>query len=233
MRFRDTVTRLLLSASRRGDIAIAAIVLIAVVMMIIPLPTEVVDVLITANMAAAVLILLIAFYISEPLDLSSLPSLILIATLFRLAITISTARLILLQADAGEIINTFGNFVVGGNVAVGLVVFVIITVAQFVVITKGAERVAEVAARFTLDALPGKQMSIDSDLRSGDIDQSEARRQRRRLGHESHLYGAMDGAMKFVRGDAIASPPIKLTAMTIRPAMASPRTNFMAPSMAP
>jgi type III secretion protein V len=201
----DTLTRALLVASRRGDLTIATLVFVAVVMMIVPLPTPVVDTLITANIAASVLILLVAFYIGEPLELSALPSVILIATLFRLAITITTARLILLQADAGEIINAFGSFVVGGNIAVGLVIFIIITVAQFVVITKGAERVAEVAARFSLDALPGKQMSIDSDLRGGDIDQTEARRQRRRLGQESHLYGAMDGAMKFVRGDAIAS----------------------------
>jgi type III secretion protein V len=201
----DMLTRALLIASRRGDLTIATLVMVAVVMMIVPLPTPVVDTLITANIAASVLILLVAFYISEPLELSALPSVILVATLFRLAITITTARLILLQADAGKIINTFGSFVVGGNIAVGLIIFVIITVAQFVVITKGAERVAEVAARFSLDALPGKQMSIDSDLRGGDIDQAEARRQRRRLGQESHLYGAMDGAMKFVRGDAIAS----------------------------
>src|SRR5215468_6426976 len=201
----ETLTRALVVASRRGDLTIATLVLVAIVMMIVPLPTPLVDVLITANIAASVLILLVAFYIAEPLELSSLPSLILIATLFRLAITITTSRLILLQADAGEIINAFGSFVVGGNIAVGLIIFIIITVAQFVVITKGAERVAEVAARFSLDALPGKQMSIDSDLRGGDIDQAEARRQRRRLGQESHLYGAMDGAMKFVRGDAVAS----------------------------
>jgi type III secretion protein V len=198
------ITQALLIVSRRGDLAIAIIVLVAVVMMIVPLPTPLVDALITANLAASVLILLTAFYIAEPLDLSALPSLVLIATLFRLAIVISTARLILLQADAGQIISAFGSFVVGGNVAVGLVVFVIITVAQFVVITKGAERVAEVAARFTLDALPGRQMSIDGDLRGGDIDRAEARRLRGRLTRESHLYGAMDGAMKFVRGDAIA-----------------------------
>jgi type III secretion protein V len=204
MNLLEMLTRALVVASRRGDLAIATIVLVAIMMMIIPLPTPIVDLLITANIAASVLILLVAFYISEPLEVSALPSVVLIATLFRLAITITTTRLILLQADAGEIISAFGNFVVGGNLAVGLVIFIIITVAQFVVITKGAERVAEVAARFSLDALPGKQMSIDSDLRGGDIDQAEARRQRRRLGQESHLYGAMDGAMKFVRGDAIA-----------------------------
>ncbi len=197
-------SRTLAVISRRGDLAIATLVLVAIAMMIIPLPTPLVDVLIATNMAASALVLLVAFYIAEPVELSSLPSVILIATLFRLAITITTARLILLQGDAGEIINAFGSFVIGGNIAVGLVIFLIITVAQFVVITKGAERVAEVAARFSLDALPGKQMSIDSDLRSGVIDQAEARRQRHRLGQESHLYGAMDGAMKFVRGDAIA-----------------------------
>jgi len=201
----ETLARMLAAGSRRGDLVIATLVLVAIAMMIIPLPTPLVDVLIAVNIAASALILMVAFYVAESVELSSLPSVILLATLFRLAITITTARLILLQADAGEIVNAFGTFVIGGNVAVGLVIFLIITVAQFVVITKGAERVAEVAARFTLDALPGKQMSIDSDLRSGEIDQAEARRQRRRLGQESHLYGAMDGAMKFVRGDAIAS----------------------------
>ena len=177
-----TLTRILAASSRRGDLAIATLVLVAIAMMIIPLPTPLVDVLIATNIAASALILMVAFYITESVELSSLPSVILIATLFRLAITITTARLILLQGDAGEIVSAFGTFVIGGNVAVGLVIFLIITVAQFVVITKGAERVAEVAARFSLDALPGKQMSIDSDLRSGEIDQAKARRQRRRLG---------------------------------------------------
>jgi type III secretion protein V len=202
---RDTLTHALIVVSRRSDLVIAALVLVAVVMMIVPLPTALVDALIAANIAASVLILLVAFYVPHPVDFSSLPSIILVATLFRLAITITTSRLILLQADAGEIVSAFGNFVIGSNIAVGLVVFLIITVAQFVVITKGSERVAEVAARFNLDALPGKQMSIDSDLRSGDIDKAEALRLRRRLGQESQLYGAMDGAMKFVKGDAIAS----------------------------
>jgi type III secretion protein V len=201
----DALTRALIAVSRRSDLAIAALVLVAVIMMIVPLPTALVDTLIAANIAGSVLILLVAFYVAHPVDFTSLPSVILLATLFRLAITITTSRLILLQADAGEIVSAFGNFVIGGNIAVGLVVFIIITIAQFVVITKGAERVAEVAARFNLDALPGKQMSIDSDLRSGDIDKAEALRLRRRLGQESQLYGAMDGAMKFVKGDAIAS----------------------------
>lgn len=201
----DRLTNFLNLMSRRSDLVIASVVLIAVIMMIIPLPTWLVDFLITTNIGTSMLILLVAFYINSPLQFSSLPSVVLIATLFRLAITITTARLILLQADAGEVVDAFGHFVVGGNVGVGLVIFVIIAIAQFVVITKGSERVAEVAARFSLDAMPGKQMSIDSDLRNGDITQAEARRLRRVLERESHLYGAMDGAMKFVKGDAIAS----------------------------
>jgi type III secretion protein V len=200
----DRILPFLAKASRRADLVIAILMLVAVTMMLIPLPTELVDILITTNIAISVLVLLAALYVSHPLDFSSLPSVILVATLFRLAITITTTRLILLQADAGQIITAFGTFVVGGSIAVGLVVFLIITIAQFVVIAKGAERVAEVAARFTLDALPGKQMSIDAELRNGDIDKAEARRLRQRLERESQLFGAMDGAMKFVKGDVIA-----------------------------
>ncbi|WP_164481553.1 type III secretion system export apparatus subunit SctV [Nitratireductor soli] len=200
----DRLLPFLVKVGRRSDLVIAMLMLVSVVMMLIPLPTELVDVLISANIAISVLILLACFYVRHPLDFSSLPSVILIATLFRLAITITTTRLILLQADAGDIVMTFGNFVVGGSIAVGLVIFLIITVAQFVVIAKGAERVAEVAARFTLDALPGKQMSIDAELRNGDIDQDEARQMRRQVERESQLFGAMDGAMKFVKGDVIA-----------------------------
>jgi type III secretion protein V len=200
----EAVSRFAGMLSRRGDLVIAMIVLTAVIMMIVPLPTTLVDILITINIATAVLILLVAFYIMTPTQFSTLPAVILIATLFRLAITITTTRLILLQADAGQVVGAFGDFVIGGNVAVGLVVFFIITIGQFVVITKGGERVAEVAARFSLDALPGKQMSIDNEMRNGDITQPEARALRRALERESHLYGAMDGAMKFVKGDAIA-----------------------------
>jgi type III secretion protein V len=196
--------RLLLLISRRGDLAIALLILTAILMMVIPLPTIVVDALIATNITGSMLVLFVAFYVGRPSEFSSLPAVILIATLFRLALAITTTRLILLDGDAGEIINTFGSFVIGGNLAVGLVVFLIIAVAQFVVITKGAERVAEVAARFTLDAMPGKQMSIDNDMRAGNIDQAEARRLRSALERESQLYGAMDGAMKFVKGDAIA-----------------------------
>jgi type III secretion protein V len=188
----------------RSDLAVATLLLATVAMMVVPLPTIAVDALLTISISSAVLLLMVAFYLRTPVEFSTLPAVILVMTVFRLALSIATTRLVLLHADAGDIVRTFGEFVVGGNVVVGLVVFLIITVVQFVVITKGAERVAEVAARFTLDALPGKQMAIDADLRSGDIDQQEARRRRRGLERESQLYGAMDGAMKFVKGDAIA-----------------------------
>ncbi|MGV6397324.1 type III secretion system export apparatus subunit SctV [Pseudomonas caspiana] len=191
-------------ASKRSDIIIVAFMLMAIVMMIIPLPTWLVDALIGLNISLSILILIVAFYISHSVEFSALPPLILLSTLFRLSLSITTTRLILLDGDAGHIVKAFGDFVIAGQVVVGLVVFLIITVAQFVVITKGAERVAEVAARFTLDAMPGKQMSIDNDLRNGDIDQPEARRRRSRLERESQMFGAMDGAMKFVKGDAIA-----------------------------
>ncbi|WP_018238599.1 type III secretion system export apparatus subunit SctV [Ensifer sp. BR816] len=199
-----TVNQFARAASRRSDIVIAAVVMLAITMMIIPMPTLLVDVLIGFNFFYSLLILVGALYISSPAQFSSLPSIILLGTLFRLALAITTTRLILTDADAGQIVAAFGSFVVGGDVLVGLIVFLIITVAQFVVITKGAERVAEVGARFALDAMPGKQMSIDNEARSGDIDQQEARRRRDDLERESQFYGAMDGAMKFVKGDAVA-----------------------------
>ncbi|MDH2326583.1 type III secretion system export apparatus subunit SctV [Cereibacter sp. SYSU M97828] len=197
------LNRLAGMASQRSDIIVMTFMILAVVMMVIPLPTMLVDTLIAVNISLSLLVLVVAFYIGRPSDFSALPSIILLATLFRLALSITTTRLILLQADAGHIVETFGNFVIGGEVIVGLIVFLIITAAQFIVITKGAERVAEVAARFTLDAMPGKQMSIDADMRNGDIDAVEARSRRSSLERESQLYGAMDGAMKFVKGDAI------------------------------
>lgn len=201
--FLSRLNALAKAASYRSDVVVASFMMLAVVMIVIPLPTILVDTLIAVNIAISLLVLVVAFYIGRPGDFSSLPPIILLATLFRLALSITTTRLILLHADAGHIVATFGRFVIGGEVVVGLVVFLIITAAQFIVITKGAERVAEVAARFTLDAMPGKQMSIDNDLRNGDIDQTEARARRARLERESQLYGAMDGAMKFVKGDAI------------------------------
>lgn len=189
---------------RRNDLVLATLIVCIIFMMILPLPTWLIDALIATNMCLSAILLMVAMYLPNPLAFSSFPSVLLVTTLFRLAIGIATTRLILLNGDAGHIIYTFGNFVVGGNLVVGLVVFLILTIVQFVVITKGAERVAEVAARFSLDAMPGKQMSIDGDLRAGTIDMDEARRRRGVVEKESQLYGAMDGAMKFVKGDAIA-----------------------------
>ncbi|MDH3664932.1 MAG: flagellar biosynthesis protein FlhA, partial [Alphaproteobacteria bacterium] len=188
----------------RQDLMLVVLMVMTIIMMILPLPTVVIDVLLATNMALTVLLMMVGIYLRDPVEFSTLPSVILISTVFRLSLSISTTRLILVQADAGKIVSTFGEFVISGNLIVGLVVFLIITVVQFVVITKGSERVAEVSARFTLDALPGRQMSIDADLRNGDIDQAEAKRRRQSLQKESQLYGAMDGAMKFVKGDAIA-----------------------------
>ena len=196
--------RLAITAAARNDVVLAVMLVAIIFMMILPLPTLVVDILIAINMTIAGVLLMVAMYLPSPLAFSSFPSVLLVTTLFRLGISIATTRLILLQGDAGHIIDTFGNFVVGGNLVVGLVVFLILTIVQFVVITKGAERVAEVAARFSLDAMPGKQMSIDGDMRAGTIDMEEAKRRRNIVEKESQLYGSMDGAMKFVKGDAIA-----------------------------
>ena len=187
-----------------SDLLLAAGVVAILALMILPVPLVVIDSLVAANVLCGVGLLLLAIYIPGPTAFASFPSVLLLTTLFRLSLSIAITRLILLDADAGHIIETFGQLVVGGNLVVGLVVFLIITVVQFIVIAKGAERVAEVAARFTLDAMPGKQLSIDSDLRSGLVDKDEARRRRRRLEIESQLHGALDGAMKFVRGDSIA-----------------------------
>ncbi|VIO69147.1 Invasion protein InvA [Bradyrhizobium ivorense] len=191
-------------APAHPDIMVALMLLLAIGMMIMPIPIIVIDMLIGFNLGFAILLLMVALYLSTPLDFSSLPGVILISTVFRLALTIATTRLILAEGDAGSIIHTFGDFVISGNIAVGIVIFLIVTMVQFMVLAKGAERVAEVSARFTLDALPGKQMAIDAELRNNHIDQQEARRRRAALEQESQLHGAMDGAMKFVKGDAIA-----------------------------
>ncbi|MGY0651860.1 type III secretion system export apparatus subunit SctV [Luteimonas sp. A537] len=183
-------------------LAVAAVLIISV--MILPLPLVVIDALVAVNISIGFGLLLLAIYIPTPVAFSSFPSVLLLTTLFRLALSIAITRSILLDAEGGHIVETFGSLVAGGNLVVGLVVFMIITVVQFIVIAKGAERVAEVSARFTLDAMPGKQLSIDSDLRSGLIDKDEARSKRRLLESESQLHGALDGAMKFVKGDAIA-----------------------------
>ena len=188
-----------------SDIVLAALVMAVVGLMIVPLPTWLLDLLIASNLAFSVAILLVTLYVSDALKIAAFPTLLLLTTLVRLALNVSSTRLILLQADAGDVIRAFGTFVVRGNYVVGGVIFLILTIIQFVVIAKGSERVAEVGARFTLDAMPGKQMAIDAELRSGSIDGNEARRRRRTLSRESQFYGAMDGAMKFVKGDTIAS----------------------------
>ncbi|MGX9566217.1 type III secretion system export apparatus subunit SctV [Pseudomonas sp. CFBP 5748] len=194
-----------LSAMRRSEVVGAFFVIAIVFMMITPLPTGLVDVLIAVNICISCLLIMLAMHLPRPLAFSTFPAVLLLTTMFRLALSISTTRLILLNQDAGHIVEAFGEFVVGGNLAVGLVIFLILTVVNFLVITKGSERVAEVGARFTLDAMPGKQMSIDSDLRANLISVYEARNRRAELNKESQLFGAMDGAMKFVNGDAIAS----------------------------
>ena len=199
------LNRISSALSGRQDIILAVFVVSVIFMLVIPLPTVVIDILIAFNIAIAVILLMVAIYLAAPLDFATFPAVLLITTLFRLALSISTTRLILLQADAGEIIQTFGEFVVGGNLVVGLVIFLILAIVQFIVITKGAERVAEVSARFSLDAMPGKQLSIDADVRAGSLDLEEAKKQRNDIQRESKLYGSMDGAMKFVKGDAIAS----------------------------
>lgn len=195
---------------QHSDVLVAAVLIMIVLMMIIPLPTMLLDILLCVNITLSLVIVLVTIYNSEALDFSVFPSLLLITTLFRLALNISTTRLILLEGYAGEVITAFGNFVVGGNAVVGFIVFLILVVIQFVVITKGAERVSEVAARFTLDAMPGKQMAIDADLNQGAISDAEAKIRRKKIQDEASFYGAMDGASKFVKGDAIASIIITL-----------------------
>ncbi|MGI6244215.1 MAG: type III secretion system export apparatus subunit SctV [Pseudochelatococcus sp.] len=198
------MTRLLQLMSQRNDLVLAFLLVAVIFMMILPLPTDLIDFLIGVNLTLAAILLMASMYVKDVVQLSAFPSILLITTLFRLALSISTTRLILVQGDAGHLVSAFGEFVVGGNLVVGLVVFLILTIVNFMVITKGSERVAEVSARFSLDSMPGKQMSIDSDMRAGMIELDEAKRRRGKLEKESQLYGAMDGAMKFVKGDAMA-----------------------------
>lgn len=188
-----------------SDVMVALAIITIVVMMIIPLPTMLLDLLLCLNITLALVIVMVSIYNVEALEFSVFPSLLLITTLFRLALNVSSTRLILLEGYAGEVIMSFGNFVVGGNAVVGFIVFVILIIIQFIVITKGAERVAEVAARFTLDAMPGKQMAIDADLNQGAINDDEAKMRRLKIQREADFYGAMDGASKFVKGDAVAA----------------------------
>ena len=189
---------------KNDDIILAVGLVVIVCMMIIPLPAFCLDILLTINISLAVIILLVCLYTQEPLDYSSFPTVLLIATLFRLGLNVSSTRLILLYGEAGNVIHSFGEFVVGGNYVVGFVIFIILVLINFMVITGGATRVAEVSARFTLDKMPGKQLSIDADLNAGIIDEEQAKERRRKLERETDFYGTMDGASKFVKGDATA-----------------------------
>ena len=195
---------------RYSDVIIAVTLVMIVIMMIIPLPTALLDLLICLNITIALVVIMSAIYNEEALDLSVFPSLLLVTTLFRLALNISSTRLILINGYAGEVITAFGNFVVGGNPVVGFIMFIILVIINFIVITKGSERVAEVSARFTLDAMPGKQMAIDADLNQGAINDAEAKVRREKIQREADFFGAMDGASKFVKGDAIAAIIIML-----------------------
>jgi type III secretion protein V len=188
-----------------ADATLAILIVAVVGLMVVPLPTWLLDVLLASNLAISVAILLVTLYVGSALEIATFPTLLLVTTLVRISLNVSSTRLILLHGDAGEVIRAFGTFVVSGNFVVGGVVFLILTIVQFVVVAKGSERVAEVGARFTLDALPGKQLAIDAELRGGSLDAEGARSRRRTLERESHFYGAMDGAVKFVKGDVVAS----------------------------
>jgi type III secretion protein V len=196
--------------ARNSHFVMVLLVMGTVGLMVLPVPPVALDLLIAFNIASAVLMLMLAMYIPGVLGMSTFPSLIVLTTVLRLSLNIASTKQILLHAHAGNIIETFGRLVMGGQVVVGVVVFAIIAVVQFIVISKGAERVAEVGARFTLDAIPGRQMSIEADLRGGLIDKHEAKRLRSLLEQQSHMHGSMDGAMKFVKGDAIAAIIIAL-----------------------
>ena len=194
----------LASLLKNNDIIMAIGIVIIVAMMIIPLPPMLLDILLTLNISLSVIILLVCLFVKEPLEYSSFPIILLVATIFRLGLNVSSTRLILLHGSAGEVINAFGQFVVGGNYIVGFIIFILLVVINFMVITGGATRVAEVSARFTLDSMPGKQLSIDADLNSGLINEDQAKARRRKLEREADFYGTMDGASKFVKGDATA-----------------------------
>ncbi|PKO49719.1 MAG: flagellar biosynthesis protein FlhA, partial [Betaproteobacteria bacterium HGW-Betaproteobacteria-21] len=206
----DTLNlRALLSPSNLRTLAAPILIILILSMMVLPLPVFLLDVFFTFNIAISVMVMLVAMYSKKPLDFSVFPTVLLITTLLRLSLNVASTRIVLLEGHngpdaAGKVIEAFGSFLVGGNTAVGLVVFVILTLINFVVITKGAGRIAEVSARFTLDAMPGKQMAIDADLNAGLVDEKEAKSRRKEIGQEADFYGAMDGASKFVRGDAIA-----------------------------
>ena len=187
-----------------SDVLLAVSVIFILALLVVPIPAILLDVLLALNIAIAIIILMVSMYLTNPLEISVFPGLLLILTIFRLGLNVASTRLILGEAYAGEVITAFGSFVVKGNYVVGFIIFLILVLIQFVVIVKGAGRIAEVAARFTLDGMPGKQMAIDADLNAGMITEKEARERRREISREAEFYGAMDGASKFVKGDAIA-----------------------------
>src|SRR5919204_671807 len=208
------------SGTPTGELILPLALVAVVVIMVIPLPSLLIDLLLALSISLALLILMVSIYARRPLEFSTFPSVLLVVTLFRLGLNVASTRLILLRghegpAAAGHVIQAFGNFVVGGSYVVGFVVFLILVVINFAVITKGAGRIAEVAARFTLDAMPGKQLAIDADLNSGLINETDARARRREIEAEADFYGAMDGASKFVRGDAVADKPEALLALDL------------------
>src|SRR5882724_10110021 len=206
----DTMSHRMRKLLKFGDLWLVVGLFATILLLILPVPPFILDLLLTLSIALSLLILLVILYVRDPADFTGFPTLLLFITLFRLALNVASTRLILLDGYAGHIIEAFGNFVVRGNYVVGLVVFLILVLINFVVITKGAGRIAEVAARFTLDAMPGKQMAIDAELNAGIINELEARTRRRKVEAEADFYGAMDGASKFVRGDAIAAILITL-----------------------
>ena len=204
-----TSSRQVLGTLQRNGLAVPGMLLALLAMMILPLPPLLLDVLFTFNIALSIIVLLASIYARRPLDFAAFPSVLLGATLLRLALNIASTRVVLLHGHtgptaAGQVIHAFGDFVIGGNYAVGFVVFAILVIINFVVVTKGAGRIAEVSARFTLDAMPGKQMAIDADLNAGVLTQEDAKKRRLEVTQEADFYGAMDGASKFVRGDAMA-----------------------------
>jgi len=199
------LSRTLTLITRRSDIGFSLAAVGIVALLVIPLPPLFLDVLLSLNLAVTFMVFLLTVYVKRPLDFSVFPSLLLLVTLFRLSLNVASTRLILLHAYAGRVIQAFGHFVVGGNYVVGIIVFLILVVINFIVITRGATRISEVAARFTLDSMPGKQMSVDADLNAGLITEEQARRRRLEIEKQADFYGAMDGASRFVRGDAIAA----------------------------
>ncbi len=198
---------------KRTDIALGLYLLSAIVFLIIPLPATLLDILLAFNMATALIVVFNALFAKETLDMSGFPTILLFTTVFRIGLNSASTKLILSSGDPGNVVRTFGEFVGGGDIVIGIIVFIIIIIVQFAVINKGSERVAEVTARFTLDAMPGKQMAIDGDLNTGAITDEEAKQKREKLQQESSFYGAMDGAMKYVKGDATAG--LLITAVNI------------------